>query len=116
MKKILMILAVVGMMGTALMTQTTPAAASCSFTGILAPNCAGTNNTCYQFWFGVSGTATVDLQRKIGTTWTTVATTISSGYIYCPPNAILGSVEFRLVGHCSNGATFYGYPGAITCP
>ena len=90
--------------------------ASCTFTGVLAPNCAGPGHACIQVWFGYSGTGTVDLQRKAGSTWVTVATNITSGGINCLTSAGLGSFEYRLKLNCSNGAVTYSNLGSIACP
>lgn len=112
MKKILLVLALVGMIGGALLTSPIPAAATCTFT-VANPTCSG---ACVVFTFGYSGTGTVDLQKKVGTNWVTVATNITSGYVYCPPAGSVGPVTYRFKGTCSDGRVSYGYPGAIACP
>lgn len=116
MKKILLVLAMVGLVGAAVMQTPSTAVASCSFTGVLAPNCAGPGNTCLQVWFGYTGTGTVDLQRKAGANWVTVASNITSGSINCGVAPGLGKFEYRLRLNCSNGAVTYSNLGSIACP
>lgn len=116
MKKLLLVLALVGLVGAAVTQTPTTASASCSFTGVLQPNCAGPGNACIQVWFGYSGTGTVDLERKSGGAWVTVATNISSGSINCPAGGGLGAFEYRLKLTCSNGAVTYSNLGSIACP
>ncbi len=93
-------------------------AVECQFTGILAPEC---NGHCVVFTFGYSASCggTVDLQSRNagGTTWTTVATSITSPYTYCPTNCgITCNREYRLVLTCGcGGPTYSGTLGPIDC-
>lgn len=93
-------------------------AVECLFTGTLDPVCDG---HCVVFYFGTSASCggTVELQRRSpgGSTWTTVATNISSPYTYCPANCgISCEYEYQLKLTCGCGGPAYsGVLGPIDC-